>query len=64
MSDPEKKALKVDSKWVVMARRPEYLGGLMVDPRWTRLSGRPGAGVWTDDYSNIIGALVWGIPAD
>jgi hypothetical protein len=45
------------SEWIVLARHPSDLDFL--DPRWISLSppcnGRP----WTDDFSNIVGALRW-----
>jgi hypothetical protein len=48
---------KVDSQWVVMARRPEDVGALPSDSRWRRLEPHPGLHLWTDDYSNILGAM-------
>ncbi len=45
------------SKWVAIARRAEDLGFLAGDPRWTPLQPQRQAAVWTDDYSNLIGAL-------
>ena len=50
---------KAPSIWVVLARRTEDLGPLAVDLRWERLSSRPGAAPWTDDYANILSALKW-----
>jgi spermidine synthase len=47
------------SSWIALARRPEHLAPLVSDSRWTRLQGRPDARPWTDDYSNLIGALRW-----
>ncbi len=46
------------SVWVVMARSPEDLGPLAGDPRWKPLVCDTGP-VWTDDYSNVAGALRW-----
>lgn len=49
---------KSSSTWAVMARRTEDLGPLTRDPRWLILE--PGKGrLWTDDFSNIVGALKW-----
>jgi hypothetical protein len=50
---------KTGSHWVVMARKPEYLGSIATDGRWTKLEGQPGARVWTDDYSNLLSVLKW-----
>jgi SAM-dependent methyltransferase len=47
------------SIWVVMARRDADLGALASDPRWRRLQGRPGVAAWTDDFSNLLGVLLW-----
>jgi hypothetical protein len=45
------------SEWVALARSSDDLAFLAEDPRWARLVGRPGARPWTDDYSNLIGAI-------
>jgi spermidine synthase len=50
------------SLWIALARRPEHLVPLAGDPRWTRLQGRPDARPWTDDFSNLVGALRWRLP--
>jgi hypothetical protein len=52
----EARAGKEESEWVVMARRPEDLGGLLNDTQWMSLPTVTGA-AWTDDYSNVLGAL-------
>jgi spermidine synthase len=45
------------SEWVVLARSSDDLAFLADDPRWAPLHGRPGGRPWTDDYSNLIGAI-------
>jgi SAM-dependent methyltransferase len=50
---------KEASEWVVMAHRPQELQALLSDHRWKPLPPRPGARVWTDDFSNIISVLKW-----
>jgi hypothetical protein len=45
------------SEWVVLARSSDDLAFLADDPRWAPLDGRPGGRPWTDDYSNLIGAI-------
>ncbi len=50
---------KLPSRWVVMSRDPQALDPLSRDPRWQRLTGRPGVRVWTDDYSNILQIFRW-----
>lgn len=47
------------SSWVAVARRAEELGALTNNPHWQRLEGRARHEVWTDDYSNVLGALKW-----
>lgn len=49
------------SEWVIVARRLEDLKAIAEDDRWEELTATPGQGVWTDDYSNVLGALLhWG----
>ena len=43
----------------VMARQREDLGPLTADPRWQTPAPVPGAAPWTDQYSNLLGALLW-----
>jgi hypothetical protein len=50
---------KLPSIWVALARRPEDLGRLGRDPHWRPLPPEPGARLWTDDYSNILGIFQW-----
>jgi tetratricopeptide (TPR) repeat protein len=52
---------KLNSVWVVMAAKPSDLGPLADDEGW--LSLIPDAGpVWTDAFSNVVGALRWKSP--
>ena len=48
---------KLPSHWTVLADRPATLARLRSDPRWRPCRGEPGDRVWTDDFSNIVGAL-------
>jgi len=52
---------KLPSIWVVMARDPRELEPLAAQTeksfRWQPLHGRPGARLWTDDYSNLLGVM-------
>ena len=50
---------KEPSHWLVLARRPEDLGTILRDARWQPVSARPGKRVWTDDFSNLLGAMKW-----
>jgi hypothetical protein len=47
--------LRAPSAWIVLARRDEDLGALARDPRWRRLPS--GGKAFTDDFSNLLGAL-------
>jgi tetratricopeptide (TPR) repeat protein len=50
---------KSGSTWVVLARKAEDLGSLALSPEWANLQGG-GSRLWTDDFSNIVGAVRWG----
>ena len=52
------------SQWVVMARRPENLSTLWYDRRWVKVAADPRTRVWTDDYSNVLSAILWGGEAE
>lgn len=50
---------KYASHWVVLARAPAHLGGMLRDGRWRPLPSNAAAKVWTDDFSDILGAFRW-----
>lgn len=50
------------SEWVVMTRRAESMAMLQSDSRWQMLRSEPGSHLWTDDFSNILGAVRWAWP--
>jgi hypothetical protein len=50
---------KDPSQWVVMARSSPEISYLSINTQWQRLNGRPGARVWSDDFSNILRAIRW-----
>jgi hypothetical protein len=50
---------KNGSQWAIMGRSAGDLGAPAGDPRWQPLEPRPGAAVWTDDYSSILSAFRW-----
>lgn len=57
---PENKWLiESNSSWIAIARSPEDLAMLDREARWKILSAQPGETLWTDDYSNVFGALMW-----
>jgi hypothetical protein len=49
---------KDTSDWIVIARNENDLTAIEHDNRWQALLPSPGKGVWTDDYSNLLSALV------
>jgi spermidine synthase len=50
---------KTESKWAVLARRPQTLQKLVGNGRWQPLRGRASVGLWTDDFSNLLGVFLW-----
>ena len=54
-------SLRFSSIWAVMARRPDHIQELAPDLRWGPLRGAK-APLWTDDYVNIVGAIM--LPAE
>ncbi len=50
---------KDQSHWLVMSRRREDLGRIARDSRWLPIRGHASGSVWTDDFSNLLGAIKW-----
>ena len=50
---------KDPSQWVVMARSSRKSAICLLTLKWTRLEGRKGTRVWSDDFSNILRAIRW-----
>lgn len=46
------------SHWLVIAREEDGLGALRHNTRWHRVDGAAGFPAWTDDFSNLLGALI------
>jgi len=53
-SDP---AGRSSSDWLLATRQTERWGPLSSDPRWVPTVARPGARVWTDQYSDVVSVL-------
>lgn len=56
-SERQRLERKNASKWVVLARNVQAMEPLDRDPRW--VAPPRGGRVWTDDYSDAVGALSW-----
>jgi hypothetical protein len=56
-TDPLKE-FHANSIVAVLARDVADLGDLPGKPGWRRIAPDPAVAAWTDDYSNILGALV------
>lgn len=48
---------KFPSIWAVLARDGAYVGWLPTEGGWEPLRPGPGVPLWTDDYSNLLGAM-------
>ena len=59
LNPDEREAGKSPSQWVVMAREKAHLEKLVRDRRWELARGGRPPSVWTDDFSNLLGALRW-----
>jgi spermidine synthase len=59
-SEQESEAGACASTWVAVARERGDLASLQADDRWKVPKVNTRVGVWTDDYSNIFRALIWG----
>src|SRR5262249_38499620 len=57
LSADQQAAGRSPSVWVVMAHRPEDLGELARNGLWFRVGPRPGKAVWTDAFSDLLGAF-------
>jgi hypothetical protein len=49
---------KMNAMVAVLARRPADMGDLPGRPGWREIKPDPGIPAWTDDYSNILGAIL------
>lgn len=61
LTEDERDQGKTRSTWVVLARTPAALEPLAALPGWQALPKSPRIGLWTDEYSNIIRLMDWGI---
>ena len=59
ISADDRVAGKVESQWVVMARRAADLGALLDDPLWKAPVAPPGLAPWTDNFASLLTAFHW-----
>ena len=50
---------RYSSGWVVLSRSIADIASLAADPRWVALAAVRHGRLWTDDFSNVIGAFRW-----
>jgi len=60
IADADRRTGKVESQWVIMARRKEDLGALGNDALWKVPAAPPDARPWTDDFASLFSAFRWG----
>jgi hypothetical protein len=60
VADDERRAGKVESQWMIMARLEEDLGAVRDDPLWKVPATPPDARPWTDDFASLFAAFRWG----
>jgi hypothetical protein len=49
---------KANASVAVLARKPADLGDLPNRPGWHEIRPLPDVRIWTDDYSNVLGAIL------
>lgn len=57
--DEDRVRLWYGSRWVVIAKEPATLSGLLALDNWHHLSAVQAGRVWTDDYSDVLGVMNW-----
>jgi hypothetical protein len=59
-ADPDEAAnpYKFAGTVVAVARSDEDFGALALAPDWQPMTPDPAQCIWTDDYSNIVGAVI------
>ena len=53
----EERLAALPSTWVAIARDPATLAPLAAEEIWIPLAAPPRGRAWTDDFSNVLGAL-------
>jgi hypothetical protein len=59
VTEEDKRHMRAPSEWLVLARQASDLGTITSDGRWQALAVDPRVGLWTDDFSNILGIFAW-----
>lgn len=55
----ESAAGKSASRWVLLAHREKDLAPFLANQRWQRLEEASAAGLWTDDFSDLLQVIHW-----
>jgi hypothetical protein len=55
----ERGKLYYGSRWIVLARNKETLAELVKIEGWYSLGNWPASRLWTDDYTDVLGAIKW-----
>lgn len=61
IADADRRTGKVQSHWLIMARREADLGALAHDSLWAAPVPPPDLRPWTDDFASLLGAFRWRI---
>ncbi len=59
LTDAERQRRAADSTWVLLSSQAEALRPFAADPRWHALQAPADVPAWTDDFSNLYGAVMW-----
>lgn len=58
-SQSDARTEKFASEWTALARSPEDLSLLALDPNWRPLTPEADDPLWTDEYTNVLRAIDW-----
>jgi hypothetical protein len=59
LTDAERRTRVADSTWILIGSRADALRPFTADARWHALRAPANVRAWTDDFSNLYGAVMW-----